>query len=83
MTETQKVSSCVGCATPLIGGGARCPACHDKCLVSHRASGLLASWLDRLAWSVVTATVLAIVLFIVVVSCGIVAVVAISAGKGC
>lgn len=29
MTVATKVSSCVDCATPIIGERLRCPACHD------------------------------------------------------
>ena len=37
MTPASKTSSCVDCATTIIGERLRCPACHDR-----HASGLLA-----------------------------------------
>ena len=30
MTAAAKFSSCVDCATPIIGERLRCPACHDR-----------------------------------------------------
>lgn len=30
MTAATKISSCVDCATPIIGERLRCPACHDR-----------------------------------------------------
>ena len=30
MTSATKVSSCVECATPIIGERLRCPACHEQ-----------------------------------------------------
>lgn len=30
MTAPAKISSCVDCATPIIGERLRCPACHDQ-----------------------------------------------------
>ena len=47
MTATSKISSCVDCATPIIGDRLRCPACR----VHHEASkplpvvSALAIWL--------------------------------------
>ena len=30
MTTASKISSCVDCATTIIGDRLRCPACHDR-----------------------------------------------------
>ena len=30
MTTARKISSCVDCATTIIGDRLRCPACHDR-----------------------------------------------------
>lgn len=30
-----KVSSCVGCGTPIIGDRSRCPVCHDQHVKLH------------------------------------------------
>lgn len=30
MTAATKISFCVDCATPIIGGRLRCPACRDQ-----------------------------------------------------
>ena len=30
MTAASKISSCVDCATTIIGDRLRCPACHDR-----------------------------------------------------
>ena len=32
-----KVSSCVGCGTPIIGEFLRCPVCHDRHVKAHEA----------------------------------------------
>ena len=39
MTDVAKISSCVDCATTIIGERLRCPACHDQHTASLLASG--------------------------------------------
>lgn len=39
MTDVAKISSCVDCATTIIGDRLRCPACHNQHTASLLASG--------------------------------------------
>lgn len=68
MTAVPKISSCVDCATPIIGARARCPACHDRHAAALRE---LSPWQSLLAWLFAVAIVACVV------------VVVLSAGKGC
>jgi hypothetical protein len=50
MTTATKVSSCVGCGTPIIGDRSRCPACHDE-----HAALVVTSYQDDVTDDTVTA----------------------------
>lgn len=79
MNGAPKISSCVDCATPIIGDRPRCPACHDR----HAASLLagdedvtiprdlvtrpMSIWQILLAWLFV-AQVVAIAVFLLVLA---------------
>jgi hypothetical protein len=69
-----KVSSCVDCATPIIGDRLRCPACHDQhadellsgevvgnddATISRDRPASLSTWQSLAAWLVVVLIVVA------------------------
>lgn len=69
MTTAPKISSCVDCATPIIGIRPRCPACADRYTAER--------WRSVLTWQALRAW-----LFAGIIVAGVVVVV-LSAEKGC
>ena len=45
MTVTTKVSFCADCATPILGGRERCPACRDQRGPRASVGQILISWM--------------------------------------
>lgn len=70
-----RVTACVDCSTPIIGGRARCPACHSQHHLDnqpHEAAMPLTLWQALIAWFVAALllAVIAMALIMAVRSCG-------------
>jgi hypothetical protein len=66
-----RVTACVDCSTPIIGGRTRCPACYSQHHAGEAAKPLTL-WQALIAWFVAVQllAVIAIALIMAVRSCG-------------